>query len=45
MPSLASGLLLDLRDGVRVDCVAIQEWSADPAAPNANQTWQLIRVG
>ncbi len=41
----ASGSLLDLRDGVSGDGVVIQEWSADPAAPNANQTWQLIRVG
>jgi hypothetical protein len=42
--NLASGSLLDLEDGVSGDDVAIQEWGADPAAPNANQTWQLIRV-
>jgi hypothetical protein len=42
--NLASDSLLDLRDGVSGDGVAIQEWGADPAAPNANQTWQLVRT-
>ena len=41
----ASGSLLDLRDGARGGGAAIQQWSADPAAPDANQTWQLVRVG
>ena len=42
--NVASGSLLDVREGPSGDGVAIQQWSADPANPNANQTWQLIRV-
>ncbi|MFG2042285.1 RICIN domain-containing protein [Dactylosporangium sp. NPDC048998] len=43
--NLAAGTLLDLRDGGRNDGTAIQQWGADPAMPDANQTWQLLRVG
>jgi hypothetical protein len=43
--NLTSGSLLDLRNGGTAEGTAIQQWSADPAAPNFNQSWSLIPVG
>ncbi|RIV36062.1 RICIN domain-containing protein [Micromonospora radicis] len=42
--NMTSGFLLDVRDGGTADGVAVQQWNADPADPNANQTWRLARV-
>jgi Glycosyl hydrolase family 46/Ricin-type beta-trefoil lectin domain-like len=43
--NLTSGFLLDVRDGGTSEGTAIQQWNADPANPNANQTWRLYLVG
>ncbi|WP_238013769.1 RICIN domain-containing protein [Dactylosporangium sp. AC04546] len=42
--NMTSGFLLDVRDGGTADGVAIQQWNADPASPNANQTWRIVLV-
>jgi type IV secretory pathway VirB10-like protein len=36
-----SGFLLDVRDWGTAAGTPVQQWNADPANPNANQTWQF----
>ncbi|MFI2710502.1 chitosanase [Micromonospora sp. NPDC018662] len=43
--NLTNYYLLDVRDGGTSDGTAVQQWGADAAAPNANQTWRLVPAG
>ncbi|MET7426059.1 chitosanase [Dactylosporangium sp. NPDC005555] len=40
--NLTNRYLLDVRVGGAGDGTPIQQWGADPAAPNSHQTWRLV---